>query len=276
MVDLRLPMHLHTEAMPDDPAVVAFLQGPIVLAADLGAGSAGADRFGPQAPELRADASPITPTLVAPTTAAALARLRPTGEPLTFRTEGLGRPVDVVLRPFFRLYDRRHAVYLPVLTEAAWADRGAREASASAARRAVLARTVDLVVAGSLPEEAAHAALAERAQVSSLEGRPCRSTRYGGSFSYALRVPPEGPAAVRVTYWGGETRRHVFDVTVEDETIATQSLFDDLPGELYEVEYPLPQRLVRGRDRVRVGFRTGAGQSTGSVFEVRVVRDPNP
>ena len=37
VVELRLPMALRAEAMPDDPSVVAFLFGPIVLAADLGA-----------------------------------------------------------------------------------------------------------------------------------------------------------------------------------------------------------------------------------------------
>ena len=79
-----------------------------------------------------------------------------------------------------------------------------------------------------------------------------------------------------MTYWGGETRRHIFDVTAESETIATQSLFDDRPGELYEVQYPLPERLTRGRDRVRIGFRTGPSQSTGAVFEVRVVRNAAP
>jgi uncharacterized protein len=61
-------------------------------------------------------------------------------------------------------------------------------------------------------------------------------------------------------------------VTAEGETLATQSIFDDRPGELYEVEYPLPERLTQGRERVRVGFRTGPSQSTGSIFDVRVVR----
>jgi uncharacterized protein len=277
VVSFRLPMRLRAEPMPDDPTVVAFLQGPIVLAADLGGvGPDAAKRFGPQAPELHEDEAPVAPTLVAGTTAEALAHLRPTGEPLTFRTEGVGRPQDVVLRPFFRLHERRHAVYLPVVTEATWAGRGPREASAAAARRAVFARTIDAVVAGSSLDETAHAVLAVRADASSLEGRRCRSTRYGGSFSYALRVPADGPAAVRVTYWGGETRRHVFDLTAEGETIATQSLFDDRPGELYAVEYLLPERLTKGRDRVRIGVRTGPTQSSGAVFEVRVVRPAAP
>jgi uncharacterized protein len=277
VVELRLPMRLRAEHMPDDPAVVAFLYGPIVLAADLGPGPGGARRFGPTAPEFRENEGPVLPTLVAATTAEALARLRPTGESMTFRTDRLGRPGDIVLRPFFRLYDRRHAVYLRVETEGSWAGRGAREATAAAARRALEERTIDRVAAGVAAEEAAHALQSERAEAWSLEGRSCRSTRYGGSFSYELAVPPnERSAAVRVTYWGGETRRHAFEVTAEGETIGTALLFDDRPGEFYDVEYPLPGRITRGRDRVRIGFRTGPAQSSGAVFEVRTVRPAVP
>jgi DUF1680 family protein len=272
VVELALPMRLRAEPMPDDASVVAFLKGPIVLAADLGDGGVDkAKRYGSEGPALR-EAPPLpVPTLVAATPSEAVARLRPTGEPLTFRSEGLGRPSDVVLRPFYGLYARRHAVYLRVEPEAALAARTASERQAVAEQRAVESRTVDGVAVGADADEQAHELQAERADAWSLEGRSCRSTRYGGSWSYVLRVPASGPAAVRVTYWGGETRRHSFEVTAEGETLATQSLFDDRPGGLYAVEYPLPSRLTSGRERVRVGFRTGPTQSTGAVFDVRVV-----
>jgi DUF1680 family protein len=277
VVDLRVPMSLRAEPMPDDASVVAFLQGPIVLAADLGAsGLEAARRIGPSAPELRQGEERPLPVMVAATASEALAQLRATGEPLTFRSDGIGRPDDVVLRPFYSLYDRRHSVYLRVETETARATRAAREQSARDARRAVEVLTIDSVTAGALQEEEAHGLEQERASAWSIEGKSCRSTRYGGWWSYALRLPASGPAALRVTYWGGETRRHSFDVTAEGETLATQSLFDDRPGELYEVDYPLPERLTRGRERVRVGLRTGPGQSTGAVFELRIVRPATP
>lgn len=275
VVELGLPLRLRAEAMPDDATVVAFLKGPIVLAADLGdSGLEPAQRFGPEAPALQpAQAAPL-PTLVASTTAEALANLEATGEPLGFRSRGIGRPRDVALRPFYGLYRGRHSVYLRVEEQAALDARAARARAADQARRELAARTVDAVVVGALPDEQAHGLEHERAGAWSLEGRSCRSTRYGGSFGYSLRLPAQGPAALRVSYWGGETRRHRFEVTAEAETLATQSLFDDLPGEVYEVEYPLPERLVRGRERLRVGFRTGPSQSTGAVFEVRIVRSP--
>ena len=277
VVELSLPMSLHAEPMPDDASVVAFLKGPIVLAADLGdAGLDEAKRFGHEGPALRAGESPPMPTLVAANAAEALGHLSPAGDSLSYRSSGLGRPSDFVLRPFFGLHARRHSVYVRVEPEAALAARHSRALQTAAEERALDARTVDRVAVGTQADETAHELQAERAGAWSLEGRSCRSTRYGGSWSYALRLPAAGRAALRVSYWGGETRRHRFEVTAEGESLATQSLFDDRPGEPYAVEYPLPDGLTSGRERIRVGFRTGPSQSTGAVFELRVVAASAP
>ena len=278
VIEVRLPMGLRFESMADDPTVGAFLYGPIVLAADLGAdGLDAAARYGNSAPEVHLGELPSVPTLVAASPAEAVARIKPATAPLSFRTEGLGRPRDVELRPFFRLADRRYSVYFSVLPEGAWAERRARAESEAARQAADLAtRTVDAVTVGTQAEESAHALEETRSDTFWFEGRRCRSARSGGSFGYALKLPPKGPAAVRVAYWGGETRRHRFEVLVEGEVVATQSLFDDRPGEVFPVEYPIPERLARGRERVRVAFRPVPGGSTGAVFDVRTVRPARP
>jgi hypothetical protein len=212
------------------------------------------------------------PTIVASSPAEALARLRPAAEPLAFRAEGEGRPRDLRLRPFYSLFDRRHSVYFRLLTPSAWAARPDGAKAQAETRKALDARTVDSVLVGSGADEARRGLEESRSDAWWLEGRPCRSARGDGWFSYLLAVPRDGPAVLRATYWGGETRRHRFEVRVEGEPIATQSLFDDRPGEFLEVEYPIPERLIRGRERVRVSFRPVAGGSTGAVFEARVVR----
>jgi DUF1680 family protein len=274
VVEVHVPMSLRFEPTADDPARGALLFGPIVLAADLGSDSLhDADRYGPPAPEVQAGEEPEVPVLVAASPVEAVAHLKPSREDLTFRTDGISRPRGLRLRPFFRLADRRYSVYFDVMTEAAWTEREAR-AQAEAERRAadLAARTVDAVTAGDPRDEAAHGLQETRSDTYLFQGRRSRSARAGGSFGYALKLPPSGPAAVRVTYWGGESRRHLFDVLVEGEVVGTQSLFDDRPGELFPVEYPIPEKLRGGRDRVRVAFRPAPGRSTGAVYDVRVVR----
>jgi hypothetical protein len=277
VVEVRLPMGLRFEALPDDAGRGAFLLGPIVLAADLGADGLGPSaRYGPSAPEVHQDEGPPVPVLVAASPAEAVARVKPTGRPLSFRTDGLGRPRDVELSPFFRLSDRRYTVYFDVLTEGAWAERRTRAAAEAERQADLAARTVDAVRPGAPDEEAAHALEETRTDRGFFEGRRYRAARSGGRFAYALKLPPSGPAAVRVTYWGGETRRHRFEVLVEGEVVGEQALFDDRPGEVFPVEYAIPEGLRRGRDRVRVAFRPAPGSSTGVVYDVRVVRPASP
>jgi DUF1680 family protein len=274
VVEARLPMSLRFEAMPDDPTVGAFLYGPIVLAGDLGAeGLDEESRYGPEAPEVRAEDLPRVPTLIAANPEEALTRLKPDRDPLVFRTEGLGRPRDVELRPFFRLADRRYTVYFDVLTETALAERRAR-AETEAQRQAddLAARTLDAVTAGDPGDETSHGFEEEGSWSGWLDGRRYRSARRGSGFGYVLRLLPSGPTALRVTYWGGETRRRHFEILIEGEAIAAQELFDDRPGDVFPVEYAIPRGLTEGRESIRVTFRTEPSGATGAVFDVRLVR----
>jgi DUF1680 family protein len=124
-VEMQLPMHLRVEAMPDDPAVQAFLYGPLVLAGDLGGqglteahiigpnlrvGVAGVEQNG--SPLAAANSIAPVPPIEIPTFKAAgdpASWIKPAGKPLTFRTTG--QQVDVTLVPLNSLFDRRYSVY---------------------------------------------------------------------------------------------------------------------------------------------------------------------
>ncbi len=267
-VEVGLPMRLHLEQGKDDPTVTAILNGPVVLAADLGTeGLTQANRYGRTAPEVHNDDMPEAPAFVAAGPAEALARIHAGTAPLRFRTDGLARPHDVELRPLFELHDRRYAVYFDLLSEEAFRERGERAAEKAREQAQVVARTVDAVQAGVEEQEKAHTLEEKSTDHGFFQGRPFRGSRWAvASFSYELGIA--GASSLRATYWGGESRRFRFEVLVDGEPIATQVLFDNRPGEFYEVEYPLPER-VRGRESVRVGFRALPGSALGAVYEVR-------
>jgi DUF1680 family protein len=274
-VEVGLPMRLHLEQGKDDPTVTGILFGPVVLAADLGTeGLTQANRYGRTAPEVHDDDMPAAPVLVAASPAEALARIHPGATPLSFRTEGLARPHDVELRPLFELYDRRYAVYFDLVSEDAFRKRGEEAAERAREEAEVVARTVDSVQAGVDEQEKAHALEEKSTNHGFFEGRSYRGSRWAvASFSYQLGTA--GASSLRVTYWGGESRRFRFEVLVDGEPIAQETLFDDQPGEFYAVEYPLPDR-VRGRESVRVGFRALPGSAIGAVYEVRSLRAAPP
>ena len=125
-IEIRLPMHLHMEAMPDDPGLQAFLYGPLVLAGDLGAdGLTEAHIIGPNLrvgfPDVEQFGSPLDPVNRVPSVpdidipsfraaAVDLAQwIKPEDKPLTFRTTGQRK--DVTLVPLNSLFDRRYSVY---------------------------------------------------------------------------------------------------------------------------------------------------------------------
>jgi hypothetical protein len=109
---VRFPMALRAEAMPDDPSRIAILYGPIVLAGSLG--TQGLPEGGAYAASDTRYVDEPVPDVPVLATGSADPRdwIRPlAGDPLTFHTVGVGRPHDVVLRPFFRTHHERYTVY---------------------------------------------------------------------------------------------------------------------------------------------------------------------
>lgn len=114
---VRLPMRLRLETLPHAPHHAAILYGPIVLAGQLGTENL-PDLY------LKDLYTRITPTNHWPTPPVPaligsgqdiLQRMIPVpGEPLTFRSRGLGYPDDVTLIPFYRLHHQRYTVYWEV------------------------------------------------------------------------------------------------------------------------------------------------------------------
>jgi DUF1680 family protein len=117
-IEVKIPMGLRTEPLPDDPNKIIIFYGPIVLGGQLGTNGM------PESQESR-DARKFTkvpdPKVPALATGHRLIEswLKPVaGQSLTFRTEGVGRPRDVTLVPFYRQYNERYTVCWDVLTGA--------------------------------------------------------------------------------------------------------------------------------------------------------------
>jgi DUF1680 family protein len=125
-VEMELPMHLSVEAMPDDPKTQAFLYGPLVLAGDLGSeGLSEKVIVGPNAPPMRRsntnvparpDGPPRVPPIDIPvfhaTNADPASWIKPGDKPLTFRTTGQQKDVELV--PINGIFDKRYSVYWQV------------------------------------------------------------------------------------------------------------------------------------------------------------------
>jgi uncharacterized protein len=266
---VRLPMTLRTEAVPDNPKVVAVLYGPILLAGDLGKdGLTPAVRYGPSAPPVRRMVMPMVPGIVGDPRTIVSAIKPVAGSQLTFRMPAGGGVVTLV--PFYRASDIRHTAYWNVYTAAEWDARVKERAADEARQRGVSARTVDGVDLGVPESEKAHDYQNQGATVADFDGRLGREAGRAAWFSYALTVRPGEPQTIVVTYRGGEGRRRVFDILVDGEKIATETL-PYHPTELLDMEYAIPEALTRGKARIVVKFQPQDLAATAQVFEIRTL-----
>jgi len=268
VVQVRLPMTVHTEAMPDDPKTIALLYGPIVLAGDLGRdGLQQVKRYGPSAPEVDRIRTPEIPVFVGDVRAVPAA-VKAAGRPLTFTTAGLGRPREVALLPFYKAADLRYTVYWKVMTPAEWETRKSETAAAESHRQTIERRTVDAVVVNDADSERDHLFKGEGTTEGFVEGRKWRLAR-NGWFSYEIKASDK-PLKLVCTYRGAGGRRPAFDILVDGRKIASESIAYH-PTETFDVEYPLPEDLTRGKDRLTVRFQAQPNSSTGAVLDVRIV-----
>lgn len=257
---LEFPLRLRVESTPDDPNIVAFLYGPILLCAELGEN---------QSP----------PVLVAEE-GELIAEFKTAAEPLRFAAESVGRSVDVSparagqfgeptavrLVPHHGIADARYSVYLQRIDPAAWPAYAERHQRRLAEAQELAARTVDALRIGEMQPERDHNLQSENSQVGEVNGRKWRDARDGGWFAFDMKTLPDEPLALQCTYWGEESTERVFDILVDDIPIATQTLQRNRPGEFFDVLYEVPPELTRGKESVRVRFQAGPGGMAGGVF----------
>lgn len=246
-IRLELPMVLAAEPTPDDPTLVAFTHGPLVLAADLGPAAQPFEGAGP--------------AIVAAGDAGAALTLVGGGHRFTARS-ALGEPISLV--PFFNQYDRRTAVYFPTFTPERWATARGAYVAAEAERQALAKRTVDTVYLGEMQPERDHAFKAAESATVQLHGRSARKLMPGQSLSIDLARKP-GPAVLRVIYWGGDIDREI-EIHVDGVLLATERRAGPKVEKFVAVDYPLTGGSAAS---ATVSFTARAGEA--DIYEVRMM-----
>jgi hypothetical protein len=284
-LSIHVPMSLRIEAMPDTPNVVAFLYGPILLAGDLGReGLTPAVRYGPSSPPVRRMTMPLVPGLVGDVRTLLASVIPVTGSPLTFRlpvkirsgriSETEIRPdrtsAGVTLIPFYRASDIRYTAYWNLYTEDEWTAREKAAIAAESRQRGILARTIDTVDLGTPASEKAHEYDAFHATQPDFDGRLGREAAGDGWFGYTLKARPDVPLALAMACRGSEGRRRAFDILVDGQRIAAETL-PYHPTELLDFEYPIPEALTRGKTTIVVKIQPQGQAATAQVFEMRTL-----
>ncbi|HLI94016.1 MAG TPA: beta-L-arabinofuranosidase domain-containing protein, partial [Puia sp.] len=257
---IELPEDFHSEGMPDNPSRVALFYGPVLLAGELGI----------------KEPDPVTgiPVLVSTSADPNRWMRRMPGDSLVFRTVSAGQPADITLIPFNRTADEYYSVYWDLFTPQGWALRQEKYEEDRARAQQLEDRTIDRLRLGEMQPERDHSFAGEGLQGGDAHGRHWRSAEDGGYFSFTMKVDGNGGNTLICDYWGDDHRGRIWDIQVDGQTIATQNLASFRESKFYEISYPVPPELVKGKKAVTVKFvarsaRNGVGPVSGVIRMVR-------
>jgi DUF1680 family protein len=271
VLEVTLPKSLRLQPMPDNSRLAAIMWGPLVLAGDLGPAPERAREIPAVGAPAVAPARPHVPDLVTsdrPVTE----WLKPVPEkPGTFKTVRVAKDRDVEFVPFYRLHRRTYSAYWDLLTPAEYENRVAERIAEAERQRRLQAATVVFLEAGNADAEKPFNPHGEETSVARAVDR--RQGRTGKKwFSYDLPIEPGRPMALVATYHSDQRRARTFEILVEGRRVGEQTLEQSSIARFFDVEYPLPDEVLRGKQKVTVRFQAAEGNEIGPVFGVRIIR----
>ena len=276
-VEIELPMRTTVERLPDGSDWVAILRGPILPASPAGTNDlrglfANDSRMGHVAsgplvplnevPVLLTSASELPRHVKADVTGAMRFHLADVIEP----TAANGLP----LIPFFRLHDARYQMYWQLTTKEDLAAKRERLAAEERAKALREVNTLDRVAPGEQQPDVEHDFTGEKTDSGMRNGRHWRR---GDWFQYFLSPRGEKAVDLAVTYWGGDTGCS-YDILVNGELLATETVDNSKPGQYFEKRYSLPAKVLSGEanGRVTIKFSAKPGATAGGVYDVRLMK----
>ncbi|MGB9747608.1 MAG: beta-L-arabinofuranosidase domain-containing protein [Bacteroidales bacterium] len=129
-------------------------------------------------------------------------------------------------------------------------------------------RVVDRVLIGNPLSEKEHQLKGVNTQSG---GSPAwRHAVNGGWFSYAMRIIPDKPQQLVVTYFSMDEGNRSFQILAENKLIALEKLQGDSVARFLDKKYPLPQDLTKDRNKITIQFKALPGNTAGGIFGCRI------
>ncbi len=257
-IEIAFPMSIYTESMPDNANRIAFLYGPVVLAAQLGK----------DAPD------PVfgTPVMLTNNRNPENWVKADSNEPLAFRTQNVGKPEDLYLKPFYKTYDQHYSVYFDYFKLADWDARKAEYEAEKKRQQEIEDKTIDNFRIGEMQPERDHNLTAsEKSYVDQALGRTGREARADNYFAFDMKVQDGIPNSILLTYIGDDKNRK-FDILADGVKIATVEWNGGKAGKFYDEIYPVPAEVIKGKSKITVRIEANHGRTAGRVFGCRIVR----
>lgn len=280
-IRIILPMQTSIEQLPNVPNYVAFLHGPILLAAKTGTENmkgliADDGRWAHIASgeRLPVDQAPI---IIQDTVRDIVNKLTPVdGKPLTFAMTNvtMKNPITTVLEPFFQVHDARYMMYWMALSKNKYRIYLDSLSRVEAAKLAIQNRTIDYVAPGEQQPEADHAMQQLNSHAGTSHEAFYRDANDEGNFSYLLSTAGNTDLRLMIRYWGAEWGSRKFVIYIDDQKLVEE----DNTGRwnqsrFFDITYIVPEEMLRGKNNIRVKFQPLPKNTAGAVYYVRLLKN---
>jgi hypothetical protein len=280
VVKILFPMHTTIESMPNVPTYIAFLHGPVLLGAKSGTENlrglvADEGRWShiPSGGRLPVDKAPIIVADDLSKLAASLVPIK--GKPLHFTMPSVKvfNPVTTELQPFYEIHDARYMMYWMALSNAQFRSYIDSISKAETEKIELDKRTVDAVAPGEQQPEADHHMQSDKSRKVSSQDQFFREASSGGYFSYNMETKGETDLRLQVRYWGAEWGTRKFDIYIDDQKLIMEDNTNRWnQSKFFDIEYSIPDTMLKGKKVIRVKFQATGGASTAPVYHVRLVK----
>jgi len=257
-IELTMPFSLRFEGFRDDPNKCAVMVGPLVMCA-------WSVKDNPVS-VIRGDKDKVL-DLLKPVPGEANVFKAPAS---VFCTSFEKQEGETTFVPFYLEYRKPYTVYWEIYDETRWAAKEAEMKAEKERQRLRDARKVDGLEFFDQAERD-HGFKAEKSVAGEHAGRRWRHCEPGGFFQYDLKVLPDQPQVLSCSYWGSDNGR-TFDILVDGQKIATESLKGEKPNQFFDREYPIPADLLKGKSQVTVRFQPVGDSLAGGVFGCSIMK----
>jgi DUF1680 family protein len=286
-VDIQMPMDIYVEDMENVPNCIAIMRGPILLCAETETESSlrvygDGSRMGHEANGLLKSASGAPVIVGEPEEIIEKLKTMEAADG-AYTVPGLTTKGDVVLKPFFRVHEKRYMMYWVAMTEEEY--ERLQGNSTDPEDMALANRSVDSVMPGEQQSEAGHNLKHTNNSESVLlvgtgafNGEYYRNSRNGAYFEYEMDTEGRTDLSLMVRYWGNEGgENRTFDINIDGQKLVTENLLDRTKfnaEQFFNVEYPIPAARLQGKTKIVVRFTAPSVNLgyAGNVFYIRLLK----
>jgi hypothetical protein len=94
-------------------------------------------------------------------------------------------------------------------------------------------------------------------------------------MQFTMKVNPEKENSLQCTYWGMDNRYCKFDILIDGVQVGTDDLNKYKASKFYDVVYPIPAALTKGKQTVTVKLQARKDNHVGPVYgTVRMMQQP--